>query len=223
MECFAVFKVREHWNLKFQEACPSQAPGTVLLPCGLSPRAVSQSPSDANHWPLRSCAAAHCVCLLGGLWQAQTPRRSRVWHPPEEGRQGCTLTACRRGLRTAFDWWPIRPGHPKWASLKWWFSSFARETKTECRAPDAWPSASGWGPVCPPRLRHRGLSWSAVCVGCALWVAVRQVLSRTSFAPDSTGCWHKTGLHQSRVAALKSSPVRCSPAAALRCGLRFPP
>ena len=223
MESGAVFLVSEHWNLKSQEACPAQAPGTVLLPCGLSPpcgvsiakRRQSLAPSQ-----LRCCALR---LPLGGLVASTNPPPLSRLASPRRGRQAFALTACRRSLRTAFDWWPIRPGHPKWASLKWWFSSFARETKTECRAPDAWPSASGWGPVCPPRLRHRGLSWSAVCVGCALWVAVRQVLSRTSFAPDSTGCWHKTGLHQSRVAALKSSPVRCSPAAALRCGLRFPP
>ena len=97
---------------------PSASAGHRAFALRVEPPSVSQSPSDANHWPLRSGAAAHCVCLLGGLWQAQTPRRSRVWHPPEEGRQGCTLTACRRGLRTAFDWWPIRPEHPKWASLK---------------------------------------------------------------------------------------------------------
>ena len=84
MECFAVFKVREHWNLKSQEACPAQAPGTVLLPCGLSPRAVSQSPSDANLWPLRSCAAAHCVCLLGGLCRHKPPAALAFGIPPKK-------------------------------------------------------------------------------------------------------------------------------------------
>ena len=63
---------------------PSASAGHRSFALRVEPPSVSQSPSDANLWPLRSCAAAHCVCLLGGLWQAQTPRRSRVWHPPEE-------------------------------------------------------------------------------------------------------------------------------------------
>ncbi len=92
MECFAVFKVREHWNLKFQEACPSQAPGTVLLPCGLSPRAVSQSPIDANLWPLRSLLLLRTAFASWGacagtnpppLWRLASPRRRQTGLHPD--------------------------------------------------------------------------------------------------------------------------------------------